>query len=181
MPRRTSLRAASTKDIPAIQALANRIWWAHYPGIISEAQIAYMLELMYSAEALERQMTEEGVHFWLIRQRVTNADIGFIAVSQQTPDQYFIHKFYLEAALQGKGLGSEAFEQLLEQYPDAREMRLTVNRQNVKSINFYFKIGFRIERCADFDIGGGFWMNDFVMHWRRPPADDCAQASDSSA
>jgi ribosomal protein S18 acetylase RimI-like enzyme len=42
-------------------------------------------------------------------------------------------------------------------------MRLQVNRQNYTAINFYFKLGFTIERVADFDIGHGFFMNDFVM------------------
>ena len=40
--------------------------------------------------------------------------------------------------------------------------------QNYKSINFYFKNGFVIERVADFDIGNNFVMNDFVMIWKRP-------------
>ena len=40
---------------------------------------------------------------------------------------------------------------------------LTVNRQNYKSINFYFKNGFIINEIADFDIGNGYVMNDFVM------------------
>ena len=45
-------------------------------------------------------------------------------------------------------------------------LRLTVNRQNYKSINFYFKNGFVIEKTADFDIGSGYFMNDFVMVYR---------------
>ncbi len=169
MPRRISLKPASPHDIPTIQTLAHRIWWAHYPGIISEAQIAYMLGRMYSADALRRQMTEEAVAFWLVCDAAEQA-IGFIAISQPAPAQYFIHKFYLDTERQRQGLGAETFECLLEQYPDAREIRLTVNRQNYKSINFYFKVGFRIERCADFDIGEGFFMNDFVMCWKRPEA-----------
>ncbi len=180
MPRRISLAKASVEDIPTIQVLAHRIWWAHYPGIISEAQITYMLERMYSDESLRHQMTQEGVQYWLV-ELVPGEAIGFIALSRVAPEQYFIHKFYLDTHQQGKGLGVEAFQHLLEHYPDAREIRLTVNRQNYKSINFYFKIGFRIERCADFDIGDGFFMNDFVMCWRRPSEGKEAQVNDSSA
>jgi hypothetical protein len=40
---------------------------------------------------------------------------------------------------------------------------LTVNRKNYKAINFYFKNGFTIKEIADFDIGNGFFMNDFIM------------------
>jgi ribosomal protein S18 acetylase RimI-like enzyme len=47
----------------------------------------------------------------------------------------------------------------------AQSIRLTVNRENYKAINFYFKLGFKIEKVADFDIGQGYVMNDFVMLW----------------
>jgi len=66
-----------------------------------------------------------------------------------------------------KGKGTRAFKQLLSIIqPD--KITLTVNRQNFKSINFYFKNRFVIERVADFDIGNGYVMNDFVMIWKRP-------------
>jgi len=159
------LRPATTEDIPVIRELAHAIWWAHYPDIIPSEQIEYMLDLMYSADALHRQMTEEGIQFWLAEPDA--GSLGFIAVGNKEPGSYFVHKFYLTQTEQGKGIGTAAFQALLEQYPDLRELRLTVNRQNFKSVNFYFKIGFRIESCVDMSIGNGFVMNDFVMVWRR--------------
>ena len=42
-------------------------------------------------------------------------------------------------------------------------MRLFVNRENFKSINFYFKTGFIIEKIIDQPIGENFYMNDFIM------------------
>lgn len=159
------LRPATPDDIPVIRDLAHTIWWAHYPDIISPEQITYMLDLMYSTETLRRQMTEEGVQFWLVEPAA--APLGFIAVGKKDPGSYFIHKFYLLQAEQGRGLGSAAFHALQGLYPDLRELRLTVNRRNFKSINFYFKAGFRIEACLDLPIGNGFTMNDFVMLWNR--------------
>ncbi|MBK6930097.1 MAG: GNAT family N-acetyltransferase [Saprospirales bacterium] len=161
-----ALHPAVLADIPTLRELARRIWWAHYPGIISNGQIEYMLGLMYSSDALERQMAQEGVGFWLIR-KAAGTPVGFAAVSQPGPGDYFLQKFYLEQIEQGKGLGTEAFHALLNCYPGAREFRLTVNRQNYKSINFYFKVGFRIEKCIDVPIGHGFVMNDFQMLWTR--------------
>jgi len=160
-----SLRLAVPDDIPAIRDLAQRIWWAHYPEIIGAAQVEYMLDLNYSAEALERQM-QEGQAFLLVQ--ADDAVAGFIAVSEKGQGQYFIHKFYLDNGLRGRGLGAAAFSALLDLLPEALEIRLTVNRQNFKSINFYFKTGFVIEHCLDIDIGSGFVMNDFQMLWRRP-------------
>jgi hypothetical protein len=39
---------------------------------------------------------------------------------------------------------------------------------NVASINFYFKNGFKIEKWADFEIGNGYEMNDYIMLWKQP-------------
>ena len=61
------------------------------------------------------------------------------------------------------GLGGWILGALTPEMPGLRELRLQVNRQNFKAINFYFKMGFVIECVADFDIGDGYFMNDFVM------------------
>lgn len=160
-----TLRPATLSDIPLIRELAHRIWWSHYPGIITEEQIAYMLDLVYNEQALARQMTEEGQQFWLAEANGTA--IGYLSVSRQGDGAYFLHKIYLDTSHQGKGLGAQVFQMLLEQYPDLTELRLTVNRQNFRSVNFYFKMGFVIEKCIDTPIGRGFVMDDFQMLWRR--------------
>lgn len=59
------LQRATESDIPLIRTLADRIWWNHYPDIIGPAQVTYMLDLMYSAAALRRNIMDEGQHFWL--------------------------------------------------------------------------------------------------------------------
>lgn len=158
-----SIRAATLADIPLIRELAHGIWWAHYPEVISPEQIEYMLGWMYSTETLEQQISQNEQTYWLVSE--SEMPTGFVALSRQAEGQYFLHKFYLEVSEQGKGLGTAAFQALLAQYPDIRELRLTVNRQNYKSINFYFKLGFRIEKCVDIPIGQGFVMDDFQMCW----------------
>ena len=159
------LRPATLSDIPIIRELAHRIWWAHYPGIITDAQIEYMLGLMYNAAALERQMMEEGQQFWLAE--ANGMAIGYLSIGLQGDGAYFLHKIYLDNTHRGKGFGAQAFQMLLDQYPDLMELRLTVNRQNFRSVNFYFKVGFTIEKCIDTPSGRGFVMDDFQMLWRR--------------
>lgn len=157
------LQAATTADIPTIRDLAHCIWWAHYPEIITPEQIEFMLGWMYSVETLEQQISRQEQEYWLVLEAGT--PVGFISISHLANGQYFLHKFYLEVSEQRKGRGSAAFQALLQAYPDIRELRLTVNRQNYKSINFYFKLGFRIEKCVDLPIGQGFVMDDFQMLW----------------
>lgn len=160
------LLRANTEDIPEITHLAHIVWHQHYPSIISTEQINYMLDMMYSTGSLNEQMNSKGHEFYFIRKE--NKNIGFIAVSKidKESNGYFIHKFYLDQSIAGKGCGTEAQNELIKLLQPSL-LRLTVNRQNFKSINFYFKNGFRIESVADFDIGNGYVMNDFVMVWKK--------------
>jgi RimJ/RimL family protein N-acetyltransferase len=160
------LLKAKKEDIPEITRLADIVWHQHYPGIISMDQIHYMLDMMYSSKSLVEQMEVKKHDFYFIQQE--GISIGFIAVSkiENTERGYFIQKFYLDQTLSGKGSGTEAHNALVKLLNPAL-MRLTVNRQNYKSINFYFKNGFKIESVADFDIGNGYVMNDFVMTWKK--------------
>ena len=155
-----SLQKALASDIPLIYQLAEKIWHYHYTPIIGKNQVDYMLNNMYSKESLTRQMEIEGqvFHFILLDEK----SIGFISTSQKGSD-CFIHKFYIDQDEQGKGIGSHVFQNIQQLYPTSKSFTLTVNRKNYKSINFYFKIGFKIDHVDDFDIGNGYYMNDFIM------------------
>ncbi len=166
MPTTVQLIKAESADIPEITRLAGIVWHQHYPAIISMQQIDYMLKLMYSSESLNEQMNIKGHVFYFINQR--NINIGFISVSkiEEINSGYFLHKFYIDQTLAGKGSGTLAHNELIRLL-NPSYVKLTVNRQNYKSINFYFKNGFKIDSVADFDIGNGYVMNDFVMVWCR--------------
>lgn len=150
---------AGKAEIAEIAALAGKIWNEHYPQIIGQVQVDYMLDKIYNAASLATQM-DEGQQFFFIE--LGGRRCGFLSVSIKDTG-CFIHKFYVDVSEHRKGLGSAAFRALREHFPEIREYRLQVNRQNHKAINFYFKMGFVIEKVADFDIGDGYFMNDFVM------------------
>ncbi len=154
---------ATYKDSETISELAKLIWNQHYPAIISRRQIDYMLALMYSKTSLSEQMNEKGHLFFFVSEAGNN--LGFISVNKQNENDWFLNKFYIDQTRASKGLGSKAFEEL-KRLIQPSKITLTVNRQNFKSINFYFKLGFKIEQVADFDIGEGYVMNDFVMVWK---------------
>ncbi len=124
-----------------------------------------MLESNYSEAALLRQQNE-GQELFLLGADAQHPS-GFLGVYQRADDTLFISKWYIRTEQQGRGIGRNAFQLLQQQFPQVSCMRLQVNRQNYKAINFYFSLGFRIERCADFDIGNGYFMNDFIMIWKR--------------
>ena len=89
--------------------------------------------------------------------------IGYISLSTVNSKNYILHKFYIESNEQGKGIGTKVLATILKDISNAETIELTVNRKNYKSINFYLKNGFIIKEVADFDIGEGYFMNDFIM------------------
>ena len=159
---------ANITDIPSIASLAKSIWQDHYIHIITHEQIDYMLEKMYYAESLTEQMVKKNHQFFLVEAEA--ALIGFVSI-KKNEDEVFLNKFYLLTAKQNKGIGSKVFEMLCTVAAPFKIIRLTVNRQNYKAINFYFKNGFTIEKVEDFQIGNGFFMNDFVMKYHSQTAD----------
>ena len=132
-----SFKKAHASDIPLIRDLAATIWWAHYPDIITNDQIEYMLEMMYSEESIARQM-EQQQNYTLIH--ADGQAIGYYAVTEKSAHNFFLNKFYIDTTVHRRGIGAAAFMHMKES--DCKgfaEIILQVNRRNIKAINFYFK------------------------------------------
>jgi ribosomal protein S18 acetylase RimI-like enzyme len=155
-------QAAQEDDIPALRALAERIWRGSYAEMISPEQMDYMLGRMYSEETIRRELAE-GVLWELVW--LSGEPIGFLSITFGTDGVAKLNKLYLLPEFQGRGLGqgmlARVFAVAVER--GAREVRLQVNKGNVRAQRVYERAGFRIAEAAVFDIGGGFVMDDFVM------------------
>jgi ribosomal protein S18 acetylase RimI-like enzyme len=154
------LKESGTDDAAVIAWLADTIWRVHYPGIISEEQIEYMLRKMYSEESIAEQM-KSGQRFYLVQRGLQT--IGYISVSKEENHTWKLNKFYILPEEQGRGTGSAVLKLAIQKMDGANAVMLTVNRQNFKAINFYFKNEFIISAVKDFEIGNGYEMNDFIM------------------
>ncbi len=152
---------ASAKDIPLIRELTFKTWPQTYSSILSQEQIVYMLDLMYSESSLKKQM-EEGCRFFILYD--DDKAIGFSSHQDMGDGVFKLHKIYLLQDQQGKGAGKFLMNAILEEIKkkDAAALQLQVNRYN-KAKEFYERLGFKVLHQADFDIGNGYFMNDFVM------------------
>lgn len=157
-----SIRKATGKDISVIKELAEKTWWPTYTGVISEEQIRFMLDDMYSAESLKEQM-ESGTEF-IISER-EHIPTGFAAFTQSDADNliFKIHKLYILPSEQGKGTGKELIEYISDsaKKQGGNTLELNVNRGN-NAQNFYLKCGFKVFRTMDIPYHQ-FVLNDYVM------------------
>ena len=156
-----SIHIATRADIPLIRKLSLQVWPQTYDAILSKKQISYMLDLLYSAPALEQQM-KSGHRFLIVANE--GKDIGFASYSEEAPAIFKLHKLYVLTGQQGKGTGRFIIDYIISDiiYRGATALRLNVNRSN-KAKEFYERLGFEVIREEDIDIGGGFFMNDYIM------------------
>ena len=158
------LESVSKRDVPEIAQMAEKIWWHHFPGIISDEQIRYMLKKMYSPEVIEAEIEGEEVDYRFILCREDK--VGFCSFGpSEHPDEMKIHKLYILPACQRRGFGIGALqciERLCREY-GLTTMTLAVNKHNSSAIRAYKRGGFVIQESVTENIGGGFVMNDYIM------------------
>lgn len=160
-----SIRPANQQDISTISRLAEEIWWPTYRDFISEEQISFMLQEMYSVASLKQQLAD-GVTFLLALR--DDISVGFAGFSQtdETEQVFKLHKLYVLPSEQGKGTGKALVDEVsrLAKADGGKILELNVNRGN-KAQHFYKKIGFDIHQTLDIPYHQ-FVLNDYVM--RRP-------------
>lgn len=155
------IRPASFNDIKYIQDIAAATWPVAYKDILSNHQLEYMLGLFYSAPSLEQQMKDNHYFFLAIQ----NAQpIGFASFSHEGELVYKLQKIYVLPQTQGSGAGKELLKtvEAVAVSMGGKILQLNVNRKN-KAKNFYERKGFSVIAEKDFDIGDGYFMNDYVM------------------
>jgi ribosomal protein S18 acetylase RimI-like enzyme len=160
----SKIRIATQKDIPIIRQMAHQIWPSAYGDILSNEQLDYMLELIYSEKALAQQMIELKHQFIVAVEDKTAIGYASYAAHDNNSSIYHLHKIYVLPQEQGKNLGKDLLNFVIQkiQKEGARELQLNVNRYN-KAVHFYQKQGFTIISKEDIDIGNGYFMNDYVM------------------
>jgi ribosomal protein S18 acetylase RimI-like enzyme len=159
------IRAATFADVRELRTLAENIWMRHYPGIITQQQIDYMLAQRYSESALREQI--EGDDSWLDLLMLGGGQISGFANYQRTvrADEMKLDKLYLNQDYQGRGWGRLMIEHVCAAATklDMKTLVLSVAKRNTSSIAVYERNGFVVREEVRIDIGGGFVMDDYVM------------------
>lgn len=168
---------AEENHLPVLLELAGVMWRQHYPGIISHAQIDYMLGKMYALETLREEMRSLGIRFY--RLVVDGRMAGFASIGPvETLEVWKLHKLYLLPELHGRGLGSRLLQHCEAEARrlGARRLVLAVNKRNLRPIAAYQRNGFVVVESVVTDVGAGFVMDDFIMAKDLTPADGLAAA-----
>ncbi|MGI6152929.1 MAG: GNAT family N-acetyltransferase [Christensenellaceae bacterium] len=156
-------RVTTPEEVEAVSKMADIIWKEHYRGIVTMAQIEYMLDKFQSPEAIQNAMDTEGYVYYFIQPE--DKPWGYIGAQPNNPEgKLLLSKFYLYLSMRGRGIGSKALSELetVAKGLGLHAIWLTVNRRN-PSVALYESMGFKKGEMIQTEIGRGFIMDDFVM------------------
>ena len=160
-----NIRKAEIGDIPVIRSLADICFRHTYRDILSPEQMEYMMDWMYSSDSLHRQMEQDG-HTYYLCFDYDGSPVGYVSVQQEGEDLFHLQKIYLLPERQHSGLGRLLFQTAVSHvksvHPGPCTIELNVNRNN-PAVGFYEHLGMHKARQGDFEIGEGFYMNDYIM------------------
>jgi ribosomal protein S18 acetylase RimI-like enzyme len=160
----TAVLPVEPGDVSRIAALAAEIWRRHYAGIISAAQIEYMLTQRYEPGLIRAELTRTDL--WWDKLLVAAEIAGFASYFLTgEAGEMKLDKLYVHQEHQRRGHGGRVIAHVCER---ARGMGcsrvvLAVNRNNGHAIGAYRKHGFEVRAAQVKDIGAGFVMDDYVM------------------
>jgi len=155
---------ATQADVPAIQSVANATWPDTFKEILNPDQITYMLNWMYSHEALSKNIADPNQSFWLFQQ--DGQTLGFAGIEHHylKKNTTKLHKIYVLPETQGMQIGKQLILHVIQEALNAgsQSLLLNVNRFN-NATGFYDKLGFTIIGEEDIAIGNGYLMEDYKM------------------
>jgi ribosomal protein S18 acetylase RimI-like enzyme len=154
---------ATKNQLEIVNQLAHDIWFIAYNNIISDEQIKYMLNRMYSIKSLEQQLDNKQV-FLLVQEDDIFIGYASYEINSDLNHKTKIHKLYVLPQYQGKGVGNLLIDEISKtaKLNNQSALFLNVNKNN-KAVHFYQKVGFTTLFSSVIDIGNSYVMDDFVM------------------
>lgn len=161
---RIDVLPVNPEDVDGIARLAQKTWGVAYAGIISRAQMDYMLAERYAPDRLREELSRQDI-WW--DKGLAEGELAAFASTHRTATagEIKLDKLYVDPRRQRLGLGGYLVRHVVER---ARKggfdtLILAVNKRNTQAISAYEKYGFAIRESVCVDIGSGFVMDDFIM------------------
>lgn len=157
-------KASNDKDFEIISALAEKIWTEHYTSIIGAAQVRYMLTKFSAPEKIRKDILEDRYFYYMVF--YDSAIAGYIALKPESDKKtVFLSKLYVDKLYRRLGISRYIIDFIKSEFKPKgySSVWLTVNKNNLGSIEAYKKLGFQNIDSIITDIGGGFVMDDYKM------------------
>ena len=153
--------------ISDIAALADEVWHEYFTPIIGAEQVDYMLAKFQSPEQITADVKKNDYTYFIAEDAKKKTLIGCCGVAHKE-DYMLLSKLYVRRDFRGRGIARSLFEEAAAfcrwEY-GYHKIRLAVDKNNIVAIAIYQKMGFVTVESVKTDIGGGFFMDDYLMEY----------------
>ena len=159
------LKEAKPTDSLLIQKLAQEIFPHTYKEIITQEQIDYMMDMMYTPSLLEEKIETQSERFFIGYKEDT--PFGYLSFEKKESNYFYIQKIYVRPQFQGAKCGTYLFEEakktIKKECSGPIRIGLNMNKENEKALSFYKKRGMKIAGTRVHPIGHDFFMDDYIL------------------
>lgn len=158
------IKVETRENVELVAKLAKEIWTQHYTPIIGKNQVDYMLSRLQSPEAIWNDISNRGFIYDLVL--IEGSPAAYMASQMDLEkERLFLSKLYVAEKYRKMGIARLLSNLLQKRAKDdnIHTIWLTVNKNNLESIQVYKRMGFVIAGQQVQDIGNGFVMDDYIM------------------
>ncbi|MEJ6783116.1 GNAT family N-acetyltransferase [Aminobacter sp. Piv2-1] len=135
------VRTASERDLEVIKALLADTWHATYDAIYGAERVDEITAEWHSLAALKARLTRPNSEFLVADDGKRIAGTAFAAATSDGKS-VVLYQLYVQPGSQRAGIGRLLLDEVEQCFPEARTLRLEVEKSNSKAIAFYQANGF---------------------------------------
>lgn len=164
---RSTVRACTLADIPAVRTLLLATWHATYDGWLGAARVREIGERWHSEAQLAAQVGQPDSSFLIAEAADALAGTAF---AHATGGGIEIGRLYVLPEHQGLGHGSALLRSLLAAFPCETRFHLDVEPRNARALDFYRRHGFAIIGAGPDGGGSGSGIAHLKLEMLRSAA-----------
>lgn len=168
MPDLAITNICTPAHVAVVACLARDIWQEHYPAIIGQAQVDYMLPLQYGHDVIAGELAAGQIRWELATWRDDPVGFSSFGPLDAGDGDLWLRKLYVHRDARGIACGWRLTERVIAmaQKRGFEEVALRVNKANALAISRYERMGFHVRLADTQPIGEGFVMDDYIMALR---------------
>ena len=154
--------ATKTSDHVIIERLAKEILHEVYDPILPTEHTDFFLNRFQSVQAIKNQINNKNYFYYLLN--FNDKSVGYLGI-QKLNNKLVLSKIYILKSYRGKKIGKAALE-FVNKFAinnNSEKIELTVNQQNLNTIDIYKRSGYKIRESVLNSFDDGYSVKDYIM------------------
>ncbi len=148
-----TIQPAEVEEVQEIKQVLSETWIDTYNSFLPVDVIHKITSLWHTPEGLAAEIEDERVCFSVAKDE-HGAILGLATAGRPTDEVVYIGRLYVLPGHQRQGIGGKLLDACVSFFSGFQTLRLEVEAQNEKGMDFYLKQGFRETSRKEQEVEG---------------------------